>query len=268
MLGKTKIRWDRTLLSAASLVLWCQAAGQFGLVIDQLIFPGFTAGEIYPAGWGLMICSACLITEKHISIRQLLRPTARVFRGLIDCWPEWITLSIILVVFGWAGIEREMFFTLAVGVLCEEAVFRMMFCTVCLRTDNTLNPKTIIFVSSVLWGCGHLLNVLAGTPLIAAVWQCISAIGVGLLLGMVFLRTRSVWPMILVHFAHNLVNTAINTENIRQLTTHGGFGWNTKLVLAVWLLAWGTWLWVMWVTTEQKEVEPLWGMKYNESKEE
>ena len=257
MNNRKQVYWNRPLFSAASLVLWCQAAGRFGLIIDQIAFPSLIAKEIYPIGWGMIISSACLITKTQVPIGQLLRPTTRTVRGLIACWPELLTLGIEFFMFGGVVIEREMLITLAGGVLCEETVFRMMFCSFCLRKNPSLDPKTIVFVSSVLWGSAHLLNVLAGTPLIMAVWQCISAIGIGLMLGIIFLQTRSVWPMVLVHFAHNLVNMTINTDRLTALVAHGGFSWKTRLAMTVWLRIWGTWLWVMWTVTELKEVEAV-----------
>ena len=77
------------------------------------------------------------------------------------------------------------------------------------------------------------------------------------MLGIIFLQTRSVWPMVLVHFAHNLVNMTINTDRLTALVAHGGFSWKTRLAMTVWLMIWGTWLWVMWTVTELKEVEAV-----------
>ncbi len=246
MNNQKQIRWNRTLFSAASLVLWCLAAGQFGLVIDQIFFSGLVAEKIYPAGWVMILGSACLVTANQVSFGQLLKPSARAFCGLVDCWPEWVTLAIVLAKYRGVSIEWRTVIALAGGVLCEEAVFRMMFCTFCVQKDSTLDPKTIVFVSSVIWGAAHLPNILAGVPMIMVAWQCISAAGIGLLLGMVFLKTGSVWPMFFVHLAHNLTNSSIDSNRLYVLVAPGGFSWKIKLVLTIWIMVWIVWIYIFY----------------------
>ncbi len=268
MSSRKRYRWNRTLFSATSLVLWCQAAGQFGLVVDSVAIPVLIRKEIYPACWTMILGLACLITARQVSLRHLMKPSVRFLQGLTEPWPEWLILGAILIAFGWSWIGWGSIIAITGGVLCEEAVFRMMFCSNCLCQDRRLEPKTIVLMSASLWSIAHLLNVLGGASLETAAMQCVLTFGNGLLLGIVFLRTGSVWPMVLVHFAHNLVMTSIDRTRLEAFAASGDLSWKCGLLQAVWLTGSMIWIYVLWAGTERKDVEAVWGMKYNKLKEE
>ena len=268
MRRRKRYRWNRTLFSAASLVLWCQAAGRFGLVADRVALPVLVGKEIYPFCWAMILGLACLITVRQVTLERLMKPSIRTLRGLDELWPEWLILGVSLIASGRTRLGWGQGIAIAGGVLCEEAVFRMMFCSDCLRQDRLLEPKTIVLLSASLWSAAHLLNVLGGVPLETAVMQCVSTFGNGLLLGIVFLRTGSVWPMVLAHFAHNLVMTSIDRTRLEEFAASGDLSWKCRLLLAAWVTGCMVWVYVLWAGTERKEVEPAWGMQYNEVKEE
>ena len=160
MRRRKRYRWNRALFSAASLVLWCQAAGRFGLVADRVALSVLMGKEIYPFCWAMILGLACLITVRQVSLERLMKPSIRTLRGLAELWPEWLILGVILIASGRTRLGWGQGIAIAGGVLCEEAVFRMMFCSDCLRQDRRLEPKTIVLLSASLWSAAHLLNVL------------------------------------------------------------------------------------------------------------
>ena len=112
MRSRKRYRWNRTLFSAASLVLWCQAAGRFGLVADRVALPALMGKEIYPFCWAMILGLACLITVRQVSLGQLMKPSVRALRGLAELWPEWLILGVILIAsgrtrIGWGRSSRS-----------------------------------------------------------------------------------------------------------------------------------------------------------------
>jgi len=88
-----------------------------------------------------------------------------------------------------------------VTVLClfvgiaEEGLFRGLIL-------NMLLPKAIwraVLLSSLLFGCMHILNVFVGFPLNGALLEMLSALGFGIFLSAVRLRTNSLRPGIIAH---------------------------------------------------------------------
>ncbi|HEV2656910.1 MAG TPA: CPBP family intramembrane glutamic endopeptidase, partial [Ktedonobacteraceae bacterium] len=85
-------------------------------------------------------------------------------------------------------------FCLFVGI-AEEGLFRGIIL-------NMLLPKGIwkaVLLSSLLFGCVHILNVFVGFPLNGALAEMLSALGFGMFLAAVRLRTNSLRPGIIAH---------------------------------------------------------------------
>jgi uncharacterized protein len=102
-------------------------------------------------------------------------------------------------------------YCLFVGI-AEEGLFRGLIL-------NMLLPKGIwraVFFSSLLFGSAHILNVFAGFPLTAEVIQVFSALGFGMFLAAVRLRTNSLRPGIIMHALWDfpLVILNIHRQNV------------------------------------------------------
>jgi uncharacterized protein len=85
-------------------------------------------------------------------------------------------------------------YCLFVGI-AEEGLFRGLIL-------NMLLPKGIwkaVLLSSLLFGSMHILNVFAGFPLTSELIQVFSALGFGMFLAAVRLRTNSLRPGIIMH---------------------------------------------------------------------
>lgn len=95
--------------------------------------------------------------------------------------------------------------SLFVGI-AEEGLFRGLIL-------NILLPKGIwraVFLSSLLFGSVHLLNVFVGFPLTGALIQVISALGFGMFLAALRLRTNSLRPGIIAHTIWDLPLIILN----------------------------------------------------------
>ncbi len=82
----------------------------------------------------------------------------------------------------------------------EEFMFRGLGVANFMRTIKEEKQITTIWIlSSVVFGLVHILNGLVGADPLAALIQSVYAIGVGLILGAVYLRTGNLWPTIIGH---------------------------------------------------------------------
>jgi membrane protease YdiL (CAAX protease family) len=83
---------------------------------------------------------------------------------------------------------------------------------------RTLLPKGILLstmLSSVLFACMHLTNLLHGFPWPYVVGQMLDAFGIGVLFAALRLRTGSIWPTLLLHAVYDvggLILLSINPQ--------------------------------------------------------
>jgi membrane protease YdiL (CAAX protease family) len=125
-------------------------------------------------------------------------------RGLTG---QGVKLYIVPIVFiglpslvqGVAGSIHTAVFDIALVALLigfvEEAFFRGLIM-------RTLLPKGVLFsaiVSSVVFALMHLTNLLGDVPPAYVIGQLLVTFGMGLFLAALWLRTGSIWPLILLH---------------------------------------------------------------------
>ncbi len=66
------------------------------------------------------------------------------------------------------------------------------------------NPQLIaVIITAVIFGMGHIIGVIGMSPIIAAC-KIVWAIGLGVYLGAVYIRTRNLWLVSLFHFVIDL----------------------------------------------------------------
>ena len=81
-----------------------------------------------------------------------------------------------------------------VGVI-EEVIFRgFLFKAMC--KDNI---KLAVFISSITFGMGHIVNLLNGKDLIATLLQICYASAIGFLFTIIFYKGKSLLPCIITH---------------------------------------------------------------------
>ena len=76
-----------------------------------------------------------------------------------------------------------------------------------------------MLITSVIFALVHAVNLLAGAPLGITIVQIVNAMGLGMFLCAVFLRSGSLWPGIIIHTFFD----AIAFMDTSSLTTNGTF---------------------------------------------
>lgn len=95
-------------------------------------------------------------------------------------------------------IISSLFVTVAVG-FSEEIYCRGIIC----RNWNTKSPLAAIIVSSVVFGLCHLVNICGGASVGATLLQVVFAFFYGIVMAIIYLRSGSIIPCIMIHFLHD-----------------------------------------------------------------
>lgn len=151
-----------------------------------------------------------------------------------------IPLVLIISVNLWNGVtmnvsalETVLFILsmLCVGFI-EEVIFRgFLFKAMC--KDNI---KLAIFVSSITFGLGHIVNLLNGRELIPTLLQICYATAIGLLFTIFFYKGKSLLPCITTH-------GILNSLSIFAVQRTQIIGIITSIVLCVISLGYALWIW-------------------------
>jgi hypothetical protein len=94
-----------------------------------------------------------------------------------------------------AGLAVLVVLVLAIGAVSEEIAFRGYPFQ---RLIEAIGPAAAASTVSLLFGAVHLLNPHA------SVWGFLNTVLIGLLLSLAYVRTRSLWLPIAIHFSWNL----------------------------------------------------------------
>jgi membrane protease YdiL (CAAX protease family) len=169
------------------------------------------------------------------------------FRGLFCCLPFIVLQLVLLAVFfsnnlgnpevawkPWYLILFGLFSVVGVGIR-EECIYRAIIQNIVAKKHaNSVKGIWIAaIVGAVVFGLMHVSNIFFGMDLIAVLDQVVSATIVGLLFGAVYLRSGSLWALILVHTVTDITGLAKSTflqnisdiENMNQMS----FSWITIL---------------------------------------
>ncbi len=109
---------------------------------------------------------------------------------------------------------------LNVGFL-EEIIFRGFL----FRMLEKSNKKSAIIVSALTFGMGHIVNLLNGKDLIPTLMQVLYATAIGYLLVIIFCKTKSIVPCIIMHGVFN-ASSIIGGAN----------DWSIYLVTAIYMI--------------------------------
>lgn len=125
------------------------------------------------------------------------------FMGSLKNYLYFIPLVLMISVNLWNGVTMNVSALEAVvfilSMLCvgfiEEVIFRgFLFKAMC--KDNI---KLAIFVSSITFGLGHIVNLLNGRDLIPTLLQICYATAIGFLFTIIFYKGKSLLPCIITH---------------------------------------------------------------------
>lgn len=172
------------------------------------------------------------------------------FKGSLKDYLYFIPLVLIITVNLWNGVtmnasalETVLFVLsmLCVGFI-EEVIFRgFLFKAMC---KDSL--KWAIFVSSITFGMGHIVNLLSGRDLIPTLLQICYATAIGFLFTVIFYKGKSLLPCIMTHGTFNSLSIfAVPGSQMFRILTAAAL-----LVICV-----GYALWI-WKKAEKSEVTP------------
>jgi membrane protease YdiL (CAAX protease family) len=124
----------------------------------------------------------------------------------------------------------NLIFTLGIG-LTEELYFRGIICNMWKEKET----KAII-ISSVLFGISHLLNVMGGAGLAETLLQVAFAFTYGIIMAFVILRTKSIWPCILLHAFHDFCGFITNEGDMKLNIIVGTIQFAVLLAYCIYLV--------------------------------
>ena len=165
----------------------------------------------------------------------LAHPVGRL-RPWLHYWPLLLLISTNL----WGGVALQdsvaetllyVLSMLCVGFL-EELIFRgFLFRALC--RDSV---KTAVWVSSVTFGMGHILNLLNGAALLPTLLQLCYATAAGFLFTVMVYRWGSLWPCVAAHSLLNALSAvaAPKSQTLQLITA---------VVLTAVALAYALWIW-------------------------
>jgi membrane protease YdiL (CAAX protease family) len=139
----------------------------------------------------------------------------------------------------WYLVVYGVFSVVGVGVR-EECIFRATIQNILAKKyANSVNGIWITaIVSALIFGLTHVTNVLFGVEPLAVLTQVLSAACLGILLGAVYLRSGSIWALILIHTLIDIAGLAGSTflyisdiEDLNQLS----WSWGRLIIWLVYI---------------------------------
>ena len=131
-------------------------------------------------------------------------------------WLYYLPLLVILIVLCFQGFDHISIETIAFFVgfavlvgFVEESIYRGIMIKILLP----LGMLPAILTSSVLFSLTHILNLLSGQSMGQTVLQLVYALLIGIVLAQLFIKNGSLYPLILFHTLHNLVQFLGNGES-------------------------------------------------------
>ena len=125
--------------------------------------------------------------------------------------------------------------------------------------------KVIFWLSSVVFGLIHLMNIIAGGDTVSVIIQSVYAIGVGMLFGAVYLRTGNLWPTILGHWSVDFMEMIrVDLSGSGGIMTGMGIGDWITIAAGIFAAFWGLRL----INPKYNdEILEVWGRKWNKQSE-
>ncbi len=124
----------------------------------------------------------------------------------------------------------NLIFTLGIG-LTEELYFRGIICNMWKEKE-----KAAIIISAALFGISHLLNVMGGAGLASTLLQVAFAFTYGIVMAYVILRTKSIWPCILLHAFHDFCGFITNEGDMNLSIIVGTIQFVVLLAYCIYLV--------------------------------
>lgn len=127
----------------------------------------------------------------------------------------------------------------------EEMALRVLPMSVMMR--DWMDEKHIPFITystSILFGLIHFLNMLKGAALSVTLWQFISAVGIGVLFGAIYIRTGNIVLCMILHAIHDMLAFMVvgATDSNGVILQMSAYDAATSIIVGVVGIALGTYL--------------------------
>ena len=172
---------------------WLESAG------DAL--PGAAVTGRIGLSWALAAVFALALLLVSSGRREAGLGAPQPWKTLWLVWPP-LLYALLMLLLAWAGGWPQPRVLLIVAcnaalvAISEELMFRAIL------LQGMLDRYTVwpaVLMSSALFGLAHTANGLASGDVSGALWQAVAATLQGIGYAAIRLRTRSIWPMVLVH---------------------------------------------------------------------
>lgn len=140
----------------------------------------------------------------------------------------------------WGGLALQMSVLesvlYVVSMLCvgfiEEIIFRgFLFKAICRE-----NVKRAIFISSITFGIGHIVNLLNNAETFQTLLQICYATAIGFLFTIIFYKSKSLFPCVFTHSAINALSTFARERSQKENILVAVTLTIVSVLYAVWIL--------------------------------
>lgn len=199
---------DHPIAALFLLLLWSMTFYQvFGVITQGLLGVNFTGfGAAVGAVIALFIHKAWFSPEFKGAVGK------PGFRAK-DVKIAFVVFAVMLILMDIANFfGNEVAFLMAslgtalMAGIGEEMALRVLPMSVMMR--DWMDEKHIPFVAystSILFGCIHFLNILKGAAVSDTIFQFISAVGIGVIFGAIYLRTGNIVLCMILHAIHDML---------------------------------------------------------------
>ena len=140
----------------------------------------------------------------------------------------------------WYLIIYGVFVVICIGVR-EECFYRATIQNIVAKkyANSVKGIWITVIVSAMIFGLSHVPNLFFGMTPFAVFSQVIYAVAAGLLFGAVYLRSGSIWPLILVHTLTDIVGVAesIFLNNVSDVEAMNGISlsWGALIIRLIYV---------------------------------
>ena len=229
------------------LMLWGMTVYQvFGVVFQGVLGENFTGfGAAIGAVVALYIHKAWFAPEFKGSVGKPGFPAKDVKFAFWGFAAVIIGFDIFNLVTHEVALAMAALGTAVMAGIGEEMSLRVLPMSVMMR--DWMDEKHIPFVAystSVFFGLVHFLNIIKGAALNDTIFQCISAIGIGVMFGAIYLRTGNIVLCMILHALHDILALMVvgATDSNGVILEMSTFDAITSVIVGVVGIALGTYL--------------------------
>lgn len=192
-------------------------------------------------------CSAADNVSTHLGTEKIITaPMSIFFVLLIFCWirkhrlsekyglhsfkGNWksylyfLPLLLIMSTNLWNGVTRSVSITEAIlyvlSMLCVGFIEEIIFRGFLFKAISKDNIKRAIFISSITFGIGHIVNLLNGADILPTLLQICYAAALGFLFTIIFYKGKSLLPCIITHSVINSLSIfAVQCSQLSSIIT-------------------------------------------------